>query len=283
MPASRRCNKCGIGYPLTAEYWQKNVSSPTGLRSICRGCHNSAQRGSYIPGERKAYRETNRERDNAGARDRYARNPDRLRKLALKSSPEWRDAQQKAKRERTKIQRREWWTKNSERLRSLYSPAQRSAYHRSNREKENAQNREWYARHREARNEQIKKYQAAKPEAKKARAIKYYKVNRARLYAAHRARLAANPDRARAYWQKRYALEKNAVGSFTAEDLREIYEEQRGLCFYCNTDLSEQFEVDHYVPLSKGGSNDRRNLRLACRSCNRSKGNKLPERFYPIA
>src|SRR5439155_24245245 len=80
--------------------------------------------------------------------------------------------------------------------------------------KENAQNRGWYARNREARKEQIKQYEAANPEARKTRAIKYYKINRVRLYAANRARLAANPDRARSYWQKRYALEKNAVGSF---------------------------------------------------------------------
>lgn len=33
-------------------------------------------------------------------------------------------------------------------------------------------------------------------------------------------------------------------------------------------------EVDHKVPLSKGGSNSRRNLRIVSRTTNRRKGNK---------
>lgn len=33
-------------------------------------------------------------------------------------------------------------------------------------------------------------------------------------------------------------------------------------------------EVDHVVPLSKGGSNQRRNLRAVSRTTNRRKGNK---------
>lgn len=33
-------------------------------------------------------------------------------------------------------------------------------------------------------------------------------------------------------------------------------------------------EVDHKVPLSKGGSNSRRNLRVVSRRTNRTKGNK---------
>lgn len=34
-------------------------------------------------------------------------------------------------------------------------------------------------------------------------------------------------------------------------------------------------EVDHKVPLSKGGSNSKRNLRVVSRTTNRKKGNKL--------
>ena len=34
------------------------------------------------------------------------------------------------------------------------------------------------------------------------------------------------------------------------------------------------FEVDHIIPVSRGGTNDYENLTLACRWCNRSKGAK---------
>ncbi len=35
--------------------------------------------------------------------------------------------------------------------------------------------------------------------------------------------------------------------------------------------------IDHYVPLSRGGSNALSNLRLACGPCNWRRGNALPD------
>ena len=39
-------------------------------------------------------------------------------------------------------------------------------------------------------------------------------------------------------------------------------------------EVGDPREVDHKVPLSKGGSNSRRNLRIVTRRTNRRKGNK---------
>jgi 5-methylcytosine-specific restriction endonuclease McrA len=41
----------------------------------------------------------------------------------------------------------------------------------------------------------------------------------------------------------------------------------------------EDTELDHIVPLSIGGSNQRSNLQLVHRQCNRSKGAKSHEDF----
>ncbi|WP_445638730.1 HNH endonuclease [Nostoc sp. DSM 114161] len=49
-------------------------------------------------------------------------------------------------------------------------------------------------------------------------------------------------------------------------------------CFWCNCDLTPQtLTIDHFIPLSKGGSNKLINLRPACRPCNQGRGNSLPE------
>lgn len=50
------------------------------------------------------------------------------------------------------------------------------------------------------------------------------------------------------------------------------------ICSYChNTILSiDDCEIDHIVPFSKGGSTDIENAQLLHRSCNRSKGDRLP-------
>lgn len=53
-----------------------------------------------------------------------------------------------------------------------------------------------------------------------------------------------------------------------------IHERDKYLCAYCGTGEGP-FEVDHVVPVSRGGGDDHDNLCLACKPCNRAKSNKL--------
>lgn len=51
-----------------------------------------------------------------------------------------------------------------------------------------------------------------------------------------------------------------------------IYKASVGLCFYCEARLGpEEFELEHKLPVSRGGDNDRRNLVVSCRPCNLAK------------
>jgi len=88
-----------------------------------------------------------------------------------------------------------------------------------------------------------------------------------------------NPEKykaiARAGWQNRRAKEKQAVGRHTKEEIATLYKSQNGKCWYCLIDISKYFEVDHRIPISRGGSNDVGNLCLTCQKCNQSKGAKL--------
>lgn len=61
---------------------------------------------------------------------------------------------------------------------------------------------------------------------------------------------------------------------------RQLYIEQHGKCANpkCAIDLEESvieqggtFELDHIVPFSLGGGNEKSNMRLLCRECNRKK------------
>lgn len=46
-------------------------------------------------------------------------------------------------------------------------------------------------------------------------------------------------------------------------------------CTYCGTSGSDsELEIDHIIPVSKGGSNHIANLTTACRKCNQGKSNK---------
>jgi 5-methylcytosine-specific restriction endonuclease McrA len=209
------------------------------------------------PGYLKAYYAANREQLKQKQRERY---------LRYRDLPEF-----KAKKaEGAKLYAAANRVKLSEK---------RRAHHDKNRERDNAKNREWYAANREYRSAQIKVYGAEHAEEAKVRSDEWYRNNRARKYAKNRAWAVAHPQEVRAFWQKRYALEKNAPGSFGADDLRQLFEQQEGCCHYCDVYLTKGFEMDHYIPLSLGGTNEASNIVLACMPCNRSKGNKLPAVF----
>ena len=56
--------------------------------------------------------------------------------------------------------------------------------------------------------------------------------------------------------------------------------EGRNRCTYCKVRLDVlTMTVDHYVPLSEGGTNKQENLCPACDICNGLKGNELAEDF----
>ena len=53
----------------------------------------------------------------------------------------------------------------------------------------------------------------------------------------------------------------------------EVWRRDQGKCVECGS--VHRLEYDHLIPVSKGGSNTARNLRLLCETCNRTKSNKL--------
>lgn len=121
-----------------------------------------------------------------------------------------------------------------------------------------------------------------------------YAANKQRELARNRAWRAKNLDRARAIcrqWAKdhplvmraivarRRSLRLKAEGRYTNRDVLSLLAAQNGRCKSCGRDICCGFEVDHVIPLTRGGSNWPANLQLLCQACNRSKSNKLPEEW----
>jgi len=90
-----------------------------------------------------------------------------------------------------------------------------------------------------------------------------------------------NPLKSKALFARRKARERNAKGTFDGDDLKRIMIDQEETCFYCEESITEDFTIDHFIPLARGGTNWPDNLRLACLSCNAAKGAKLPNEFVP--
>lgn len=86
------------------------------------------------------------------------------------------------------------------------------------------------------------------------------------------------PDRVRKMWaahgQTRRARLVDAGGTFTADQVEELWRKQRGRCASCRTKLGDDFHRDHRTALVNGGDNDITNIELLCPPCNLRKGDK---------
>lgn len=188
---------------------------------------------------------------------------------------------------------REWNAANLERGR-----AQRKAYRERNREsvlagkiryrlanleRTKAGIQAWKGAHREQISEWGKQYRIDNPERLAAKNRAWYLANPDLCKQRAREWVKANPERVRVRTARRRAAERNAPGQFTEDDLIKQFEAQRGMCFYCHEDLDGRGTIDHYIPLSKGGTNFPSNIVLACWPCNNAKRAKLPSEFRPRA
>lgn len=89
----------------------------------------------------------------------------------------------------------------------------------------------------------------------------------------------ARPEIKREHERRRRVRKANADGNHTAEETKQLYVQQNGKCFHCEVELNDKYHEDHWIPLSKGGSDWISNIRLLCPKCNLSKKDKLPHEW----
>jgi 5-methylcytosine-specific restriction endonuclease McrA len=83
--------------------------------------------------------------------------------------------------------------------------------------------------------------------------------------------------------QRKWAKRKGAAGKVTPADIDFLENAQRGRCFYCCGKFGASgYQIDHFEPLARGGSNHRSNLRLACAPCNLAKSDRPAAEFMAM-
>ena len=56
----------------------------------------------------------------------------------------------------------------------------------------------------------------------------------------------------------------------------EVFRRDKFVCQYCGAcGPNVELEIDHIIPVSRGGTDDKDNLKTACFDCNRGKGDKV--------
>lgn len=137
-------------------------------------------------------------------------------------------------------------------------------YYQNNREKKDRQSRDWAINN---------------PQGKKAIEKRYREKHPVTCRQSNKKWLDNNPLKKREYTGRRRNRKANAEGKYTAADIQLLHRSQKGRCWYCQKVLDGKYEIEHRVPISRGGTNWPNNLCLVCRKCNRSKSDKLPHEW----
>lgn len=123
-------------------------------------------------------------------------------------------------------------------------------YYRENRNKKLGQSREWSQNNKSRQMENVSRWQ--KENIEKVRA---YKAN---------------------YKHARRAQE---AGGATWKDVQIWKLSQDKVCYWRGESCLDEYHVDHYIPLSKGGAHSVENFVIACPGCNLRKSDKDPYQF----
>lgn len=79
----------------------------------------------------------------------------------------------------------------------------------------------------------------------------------------------------RVNWINTRAKRLGTVGQITVDDIKKVIVRSGLTCEYCGEDLlNSDFEVDHIIPISKGGLNTVDNLAICSTKCNKRKSDK---------
>ena len=134
----------------------------------------------------------------------------------------------------------------------------------ANSEKAKAANVKWRAKNPEKMRALQNKWRAAHPERASAATAKWN---------------AAHPEYKRIKDQNRRARKQKNGGVLSKGLAEKLFNLQKGKCPCCGHPLGDDYQLDHAMPLVRGGANEDWNMQLLRKRCNQQKHTKHPVEF----
>ncbi len=236
----KRCPICGEYFPATLEYFHKRSDRTGGLQSNCKTCRKKIDHERNQRPEVKARHKELQQRESVKEYHRKYEKTEKVKETRKK----YRQTEECKERKRVNQTKRMLIPEVKEHSRQL-----------SNRD--------------EIRLPRLEKLRSGYPQ-RKTRQAEYYREHNQKPESKFKARSRGH--------RRRSAL-INAKGSFTTDEIKELYNLQDGRCGYCGIPLKFGYHADHMNPISKGGDNTIENILLTCPECNMAKHDKTLEEW----
>lgn len=275
----KKCTKCGIEKPATAEYFHRNNSAKDGWQSRCRLCRAMAR--GRVPMDLRAHAD-------------FKSCPDCG--LIYPITRDYFYADKKGKYgisafciPCTKARTRKWEIEHPEQVRET-----KASWREKNRPIIRIRGNEWNQAHKkqqkqyyEDNKEEIakkkKEYSEENKEYFKEWAHSYYLNNRDKIIERQKHRLRDQLEiiKASRYIQllRRRARKRSLPDNFSLNDYERMIEYWKGKCAYCS--VGGKMQADHFIALSVSDCPGTipTNMVPACQSCNSSKFNHPPRKW----
>lgn len=180
----------------------------------------------------------------------------------------------------------DWGKKKYERIRETSLRCNRE-FHKKNPDYRKRYNNEYRRKNRDCilkrKREHYQENREQLLTANRPRLRKFYSENKARIRLKRRAKYHQNLQQSRQtaqiHSQRRRARKQfNHHTSYTLSQIQSLKQKFDNQCAYCGA--CDKLALDHFIPISKGGSDCIGNLILACGQCNSSKHNSDPMEWY---